>query len=85
MYEAEEDDRVKREGICGVTRIGPSGIEWICVKQVHGKVYERKTSGRTYKKGDPIFSESMSNFQHYFVNRWPNRKDRGAQSEEADR
>lgn len=69
-----EDPRAKEKGICGVTFIGSTGIEWICVKKVHAKVYTRNTSGYGYRKGDPIFSSSRTADSHYFVNRWPNRE-----------
>ena len=65
-----EDERVK-PGICGVTRLGGTGIEWICVRPVHAKVYKRK-DGRTF------FSENYTADQHYFVRRYPNRSIDGA-------
>lgn len=71
--EAVEDPRV-REGICGVTHIGCTGIEWICVIPPHAKVYNRRTSSKTHKKGDLIFNTNKKVDQHYFVNRWPNRQ-----------
>ena len=68
-----EDDRAKQEGICGVTFIGGSGIEWICIEKVHAEIYYRKSSDRTHRKGALIYSEGFRADQHYFVNRWPNR------------
>jgi hypothetical protein len=70
---SEHDPRIK-EGICGVTEIGATGIERICIAAPHAKVYIRKTSGKGYTKGDLIFSESPKTDQHYFVTRWPNRQ-----------
>lgn len=70
----EENPKAKLDGICRVTKIGPTGIEWICVKPVHDKVYYRRTSDRNHRKGDPIFSNNPSVDRHVFVNRWPNRK-----------
>lgn len=62
-----EDPRAKKEGICGVTIIGGSGIEWICIRPVHAKIYYR------HKNRKPIYSENPTADQHYMVPRWPNR------------
>lgn len=70
--EDEEHPKAKVPGICGVTTF-TEHIEWICVRSVHGDVYQRKTGDRTHNKGDMIFSTSPKADQHHFVNRWPNR------------
>lgn len=57
--------------ICGYTRTGPTGIEWICIKEPHDKVYRRHSKGR---RGELIFSNNPSTEHHHMVNRWPNRK-----------
>lgn len=61
--------------ICGVVRVGATGIEWICVRPVHAQVYVRRTSGQRYVRGDPKFSTNPSVDQHYFQRRYPNRDD----------
>jgi hypothetical protein len=63
------DPRAKGTGICGVTRIGGTGIEWVCIRQVHAKVYNR------HKNGAPIYNDNPKTEQHYFVPKWPHRKD----------
>lgn len=68
-----EDPRAQREGICGVTTMGATGIEWICIKPAHAKIYTRRSGDRTHKKGEVIFSDSPQADQHYFVNRYPYR------------
>lgn len=50
----------ERDDICGVTKTGATGIEWICIKEVHATEADIK-AGR--KRID----------QHWFVRRWPNR------------
>ncbi len=69
MEEEQQDPRVK-PGICGVTTTGALGIEWICVKEPHAKIYTRRSGLR---RGAPIFSDNPQGDYHYFVNRWPNR------------
>lgn len=59
-----QDHRVT-EDICGVTQIGASGIEWICVMPFHGKVV---------KQGKVIVERVPAESGHHFINRWPNRK-----------
>jgi hypothetical protein len=61
------------EPICGVISIGGTGLEWICIKPIHGEVYKRRTSGQRYSKGDPFYSTNPSVDQHYFVRRYQNR------------
>lgn len=68
-----EDPRVTGD-ICGVTQIGASGIEWICIKATHGKIYIRKTPSHRHHRGEMIFSNNPQVDAHYFVNRWPNRR-----------
>jgi hypothetical protein len=69
----QEDPRIV-DKICGVGRIGPTGIEWICIRKPHDTVYIRKSSHGAHRRGDPIFSNNPSVAKHYMVNRWPNRK-----------
>lgn len=77
--EAVEDPRV-HENICGVTRIGATGIEWICIKEPHDKEYKRHSRpGYSYGTGaHPEYANPMVRApqaeRHYMVNRWPNRK-----------
>lgn len=66
-----QDPRV-HEDICGVIEFRGS-TEFICIAKPHAKVYQRRVSDRTHRRGDPIFSTSIKADQHYFVNRWPNR------------
>lgn len=54
------DPRTERPGICGVVQVGATGIEWVCIKEVHATEDDVR-QGR--EKAD----------RHYFVNRWPNR------------
>lgn len=56
-----------RADICGVTRTGPTGIEWICVKKVHAKIYQ----GRN---GKMVYDNNPGADRHFYVNRYPNRK-----------
>lgn len=71
--EPEEDLRIVKD-ICGVGHIGPTGIEWICIKKPHDTVYFRKSSDRSHHRGDPVFSNNAGVGRHYMVNRWPNRE-----------
>ena len=66
----EEDERAQREGICGVTKIGATGINWICVRKVHDKEYRRRHGRRS---GERIEDNNPAVDQHYFVRRWRNR------------
>lgn len=70
--DTEEDPRVKEER-CRVTRVGPTGIEWICIKPVHAKIYYRKVGDKSHKKGDRIYANNPQVDYHYMVNRWPGR------------
>lgn len=67
------DERAKKEGICGVTHT-VWVIEWICIRQVHGAVYERRSSDRHHPRGGTIFSTTPNSEMHYFVPKWPNRE-----------
>lgn len=55
------DPRATVSGICGVEHEGATGITWICVKQVHSKVYKRKN-----RYG---FVYSSNTESHYFINK----------------
>lgn len=65
------DPRTERHDICGVTFIGATGIEWICIKEVHAKIY-------TSRKGKVVYDTNPNADRHYFVNRWPNRSKKEA-------
>lgn len=69
----EEDPRIKVPGICGVTIMGASGIEWICIRKVHQIVYHRRVSDRSHTRGDMVFAENPNSAFHYVVPRWPGR------------
>lgn len=45
--------------ICAMTKLSPCGVEYICIKPRHPKVYERRAGGGYY--------------EHYMVKRWPYR------------
>lgn len=60
------DPRVEKEGICGVTFTGSTGIEWVCVKDTHQKIYPDKRYGFRLQ-------DNPSVHRHYFVNKWPHR------------
>lgn len=64
--EAVPDPRAEKEDICGVTWIGGTGIEWICINPVHDKVYKTK-------RGEYTPSTSPKVHQHYMVPRYPMR------------
>lgn len=68
------DERAKQKGICGVTTVGGTGIEWVCIRQVHGAVYTRNRGDRNHRKGDVIYSTTPNSERHYYVPKWPNRK-----------
>jgi hypothetical protein len=52
---------------CGVTRrIGR--FEWICIKPVHATIYSRRRGGIAFENNPGVD-------KHYFVNRYPNRKE----------
>lgn len=61
------DPRTEKDDICGVTFTGATGIEWICIKEIHQKTYPMK------KPPGYRLQESPSVHQHYFVNKWPHR------------
>jgi hypothetical protein len=66
-----EDHRARKDGICGVTFTDVSGREWICVKQVHAKVYQRHNP----RPGEnPMKFSEYGADNHYMVVRWPNRE-----------
>lgn len=60
------DPRTLVPGICGVTSVGGLGIEWICIKKVHAKIYHNR-------KGGIIYDNNKNADRHYMVNRYPNR------------
>lgn len=62
-----KDPRTEQPGICGVVDNRGGSIEWVCINPVHGDIY-RSRNGKT------IYSSNPRVDQHYFVNRYPNRK-----------
>lgn len=56
-----------------MTVVGGTGMEWVCVRPVHAKVYQRRSSDRTHKKGDPVYSDNKAANAHHFRRKYPNR------------
>lgn len=63
-----EDPRAQKDDICRLTFIGATGIEWICIRKVHYKIYKGK-------KNRYIPSNNPNVDRHYWVPRYPNRKE----------
>lgn len=62
----EKNPRTEAPHICGVTQVGSLGIEWVCVKKVHAKIY--------FRRNGKMFEDTRPNAdRHYFVPRWLNR------------
>lgn len=61
------DPRTEQSGICGVVDHRGGPIEWVCINPVHADVYRSR-------RGKTIYSSNPRVDQHYFVNRYPNRK-----------
>lgn len=64
-------------GICGITFVGSTGIEWVCIAKPHDEGYRRKTrSGEAFGTGSHpergIYGAPKSE-RHHMVNKWPNR------------
>lgn len=84
MTEGEEE-------ICGFIRFS-DGFEWICVKKPHDPAYKRKKSDRRHRKGDVVHGtgsqvagpnrdgRAPASEQHYFITRWPYRKNLNGES-----
>lgn len=70
VHQAEHDPRTA-PGICGVTRV-IGGTEWICIKPVHAKTYERHARGR---RGQVVEDQNPNADRHHFVNRHPWREE----------
>lgn len=80
-----ENPRAKGEK-CRAIYIGGTGIEWICIREPHNKGYKRRTGDLTHRRGEIVYGtgahldgpdrggRAATADQHYFVNRWPNRK-----------
>lgn len=70
----QPDLRSTEPGICGVTHILGS-TEWICVRPVHAKTYERRSTNIHHH--GTVYDNSPQVDRHYFVNRYPyrNRKE----------
>jgi hypothetical protein len=61
------DPRTEASDICGFV-LNPGGsIEWVCIEKPHAKIYQSR-------KGKIIYDRNPRADQHYFVNRYPNRK-----------
>jgi len=76
--EPVDDPRI-HEDICGVT-ITPFGIERICIREPHLKVYRvkrRSRRGEVYEaeqdQSPPRPGETVQGDRHYFVRRWQHR------------
>lgn len=67
---AAPDPRTDRPGLCGITRTGATGIEWICIRPVHAKWEDRHRPAYD-SRGNPAQAE-----RHYFVRRYPYRPTR---------
>lgn len=65
--EQKADPRTEDPDICGDEYVGATGITWICVKQVHSKVYKRKN------RYGYVFSSGSDN--HYYINKYPKDED----------
>jgi hypothetical protein len=63
--------------ICGLTKIGASGIEWICINPPHDKDYIRRSGDKTHYRGTYKPSSNPKTDQHYWVNRYPYRTKQG--------
>lgn len=72
-----------RPEICGVTKMGATGIEWVCVRKVHDRAYRRRSTDSTHQgevSGTGAHPERFGPAsaapadRHYYVNRWPNRE-----------
>lgn len=77
-----EDPRIG-PGICGITYVGGTGLEWVCIKAPHDPEYRRRSTDahhQGYVSGTNSHPERPPGVQappadrHYFVPRWPNRK-----------
>lgn len=79
-----EHPKLEQEGLCRVSFIGATGIEWICIREAHNPVYIRKKGDRKHRKGAEV-SGTGSHLtrwnspqhapadRHLFVNRYPYR------------
>lgn len=64
-----ENHKIPKESdICGVTIIGSTGIEWICINKPHSIEYVRHSKGTFFETNNPVRE------RHYMVNRWPYRE-----------
>lgn len=76
---AAQDPRVQ-PGICGHVEVGGLGIEWVCVREPHGKVYRRRRRSRhgspyetDQDQQPPRPGETVQGDRHYMVRRYPHR------------
>lgn len=70
---------------CGVTRVGGSGIEWVCIRPVHDKAYQRRktdahhhgyvtgTGAQPTPRTPGAIPRAAPADRHYYVRKWPNR------------
>lgn len=59
---------------CGVVRIGGTGLEWVCVREVHAKVYIRhRTGAPIFPSGRQPDGRPVQADRHLFVRRYPDR------------
>lgn len=66
--ESQEDQRLNKKDLCGVTTI-VGGKEFICIREAHAPIYERKTL-RTRDVFGGFISNNRQIDQHYFVRRY---------------
>lgn len=66
---SQEDQRLGKEELCRVTKmVGEK--EFICIREAHAPIYERKTH-RTRDVFGGFISNNRQVDQHYFVRRYP--------------
>lgn len=67
--DAVEDKRLERPNLCRVTTM-VGQTEFICIREEHAKIYQRKTQ-RTRDAFGGFLSSNPQADQHYFVRRYP--------------
>lgn len=82
MNKDTPDPRTEEPGICGISYVGATGIEWVCIAKVHDQGYKRKSTDphhKGYAYGTGSHPERYFTLQappaerHYFVVRYPHR------------
>lgn len=72
--ETDEDPRAQQPGACRATTIGGTGIEWICIRPVHAKIYYRHSNGAPiFPSGSQHDGRPLQADRHLFVPRYPMR------------